>query len=75
MLFMVLSAFMVLNLFIGVVVTALDEVTAQEAPKLTHPAAEPAELIAEIRALKAEVAALRGEVAGSGLKAGSASTA
>lgn len=70
MLFMVLSAFMVLNLFIGVVVTALDEVTAQETPKLTHPAAEPAELIAEIRALKAEVAALRGEI-----RAGSASTA
>ena len=36
--FILLSTFMVLNLFIGVVVSALDEETAKEAPKLTHPA-------------------------------------
>lgn len=65
MIFMVLSAFMVLNLFIGVVVTALDEVTAKDAPKLTHPAhPTDGELLAEIRALRAEVANLRSEMAG-----------
>jgi voltage-gated sodium channel len=63
MLFMVISAFMVLNLFIGVVVTALDEVTAKETPKISHPAGAETELLAEIRALRAEVSALRGEVA------------
>jgi voltage-gated sodium channel len=55
--FMVLSAFMVLNLFIGVVVTALDEVTdAEKVQKLTMGEER---LIAEISALRAEVAALR----------------
>ena len=62
MLFMVLSAFMVLNLFIGVVVTALDEVTASEAPKLTHPAHSGEDVLAELKALRAEIAALRQEV-------------
>jgi voltage-gated sodium channel len=62
-LFMVISAFMVLNLFIGVVVTALDEVTATEAPKISHPAGSETDLLTEIRALRAEVSALRGEVA------------
>ena len=62
MLFMVLSAFMVLNLFIGVVVTALDEVTASEVPKLTHPAHSGEDVMAELKALRAEMAALRQEV-------------
>lgn len=63
MIFMVLSAFMVLNLFIGVVVTALDEVTAKDAPKISHQASPTeAELMAELRALRAEVAALRSEI-------------
>ena len=53
--FMIISAFMVLNLFIGVVVTALDEVTADtKAVKSKEDI-----LIAEVRALRAEVAALR----------------
>jgi voltage-gated sodium channel len=61
MFFMVVSAFMVLNLFIGVVVTALDEVTANEAPKLMHPAELETVVVAEIKALRAEIAALRAE--------------
>jgi voltage-gated sodium channel len=61
--FMVLSAFMVLNLFIGVVVTALDEVTdAEKVQKLTMGEER---LIAEISALRAEVAALRNDQAAS----------
>ncbi len=56
--FMVVSAFMVLNLFIGVVVTALDEVTAElKQGKSTEDI-----LLTEIRALRAEVAALRERV-------------
>ena len=58
--FILLSTFMVLNLFIGVVVSALDEETAADAPKLTHPAGLEAQLLAEIRALRVEVAELRG---------------
>jgi voltage-gated sodium channel len=57
--FILLSTFMVLNLFIGVVVSALDEETAAEAPKLTHPAGFEEHLLREIAALRAEVAALR----------------
>ena len=56
--FILLSTFMVLNLFIGVVVSALDEETAAEAPKLTHPAGFEEHLLAEIAALRSEVAAL-----------------
>jgi voltage-gated sodium channel len=51
--FMVVSAFMVLNLFIGVVVTALDDVTAD----LKKPKEDP--VLKELRALREEVAALR----------------
>ncbi len=61
--FMVVSAFMVLNLFIGVVVTALDEVTAGDAPKISHPAHSDQDVLAELRALKAEIVSLRGEIA------------
>jgi voltage-gated sodium channel len=59
--FILLSTFMVLNLFIGVVVSALDEETAKEAPKLTHPAGSDERIIAELAALRAEMAALRDE--------------
>jgi voltage-gated sodium channel len=58
MLFMIVSAFMVLNLFIGVVVTALDAVT-DEAKPATPPPVGAEELLAEIRALRADVASLR----------------
>jgi len=53
--FMIVSAFMVLNLFIGVVVTALDDVMdeAKAAKRKEDPVA------VELRALRAEVAALR----------------
>jgi voltage-gated sodium channel len=57
--FMVVSAFMVLNLFIGVVVTALDEVTANEAPKITHPQGLDESILSEIKALRTEVHDLR----------------
>jgi voltage-gated sodium channel len=54
--FMVLSTFMVLNLFIGVVVTALDEVTGDGKPK-PKPVDGDA-VMAELAALRAEVARL-----------------
>jgi voltage-gated sodium channel len=57
--FILLSTFMVLNLFIGVVVSALDEETAADTPKLTHPAGIEERLLAEIVTLRSEVAALR----------------
>jgi voltage-gated sodium channel len=56
MIFMVVSTFMVLNLFIGVVVTALDEVTGDGKPK---PAPLDGDAVmAELKALRAEVARL-----------------
>jgi voltage-gated sodium channel len=42
-----------------VVVSALDEETAKEAPKITHPAGSDERILAELAALRAEVAALR----------------
>ncbi|HEY7385857.1 MAG TPA: ion transporter, partial [Beijerinckiaceae bacterium] len=57
--FILLSTFMVLNLFIGVVVSALDEETAADAPKLTHPAGLEQRLLEELTALRAEVRELR----------------
>jgi voltage-gated sodium channel len=57
--FILLSTFMVLNLFIGVVVSALDEETAADVPKLTHPAGLEERLLEEIMALRGEVAELR----------------
>lgn len=62
--FMVVSAFMVLNLFIGVVVTALDEVTGDGQPKITHPAGSDETMIARLEALHEEVRGLRAELAG-----------
>ena len=56
--FILLSTFMVLNLFIGVVVSALDEETAKDAPKLTHAAGRDEAVLAELAALRAEIAAL-----------------
>jgi voltage-gated sodium channel len=56
--FMVVSAFMVLNLFIGVVVTALEEFTGDGKPK-PRPLDGDA-VMAELRALRAEVARLSG---------------
>ncbi len=61
--FILLSTFMVLNLFIGVVVSALDEETARDAPKLTHPAGSEERVLAELAALRADIAALREEKA------------
>ena len=61
--FMVVSAFMALNLFIGVVVTALDEETGETQPKLTHPAGSDAAMAERIDALMREVAALRSDLA------------
>ena len=61
--FILLSTFMVLNLFIGVVVSALDEETARDAPKLTHPAGSEERVLAEIASLRADIAALREEKA------------
>lgn len=58
--FIMLSTFMVLNLFIGVVVSALDEETAAEAPKITHLRETEARILDELRALRAEVQTLRG---------------
>jgi voltage-gated sodium channel len=61
--FILLSTFMALNLFIGVIVGALDaerkDEEAEAAPG-RDPAFE-ARLLAELQALRAEVAALRGE--------------
>ena len=61
--FMVVSAFMALNLFIGVVVTALDEETGDAQPKLTHPAGSDAAMAERIDGLMREVAALRADIA------------
>jgi voltage-gated sodium channel len=54
--FMIVSAFMVLNLFIGVVVTALEEVTSDGKPKPKPLDGEA--VMAELRTLRAEVARL-----------------
>jgi len=57
--FIMLSTFMVLNLFIGVVVSALDEETEANAPKLTHASGSDERILSELAALRAEMAALR----------------
>jgi len=57
--FILLSSFMALNLFIGVVVSALDEERAEDAPKLTRPAGIDERILAELAQLRAEIAALR----------------
>ena len=60
--FILLSTFMALNLFIGVIVNAIDAETAEDAPKLTHPFGSDERLIAEISALRAEIAELKGHL-------------
>jgi voltage-gated sodium channel len=62
--FILVSTFMALNLFIGVVVGALDAETAAEAPKLTHPAGSEERLFEELKALRGEITILRAEIAG-----------
>jgi voltage-gated sodium channel len=62
--FILVSTFMALNLFIGVVVSALDAETAAEAPKLTHPAGSEERVLREVAALREEIAALRAGLAG-----------
>jgi voltage-gated sodium channel len=57
--FILLSTFMALNLFIGVIVGALDAERSDDEPRLTRDPAFEARLLAEIGALRAEVAALR----------------
>lgn len=66
--FMMLSSFMVLNLFIGVVVTALDAETAEDAVKIGHPNPIEQKLLDEIAALRADIASLRQERAGAIIK-------
>lgn len=60
--FILVSTFMALNLFIGVVVGALDAETASEAPKLTHPAGSEERVLEELKALRGEVMRLRAEM-------------
>jgi voltage-gated sodium channel len=58
-LFILLSAFMMLNLFIGVVVTALDDEKSADAPKLLHDPKEMESVLTELRAIRAELAAIK----------------
>jgi voltage-gated sodium channel len=57
--FILVSTFMVLNLFIGVVVSALDAETPEDAPKLTRGADVDERILRELAALRHEVKALR----------------
>jgi voltage-gated sodium channel len=57
--FILLSAFMMLNLFIGVVVSALDDEKAANSPKLLHDPAETQAMLAELKAIRAELAEIR----------------
>jgi voltage-gated sodium channel len=57
--FILLSAFMMLNLFIGVVVSALDEEKGADAPKLLHDPREMENVLAELRAIRAEMERLK----------------
>jgi voltage-gated sodium channel len=57
--FILLSAFMMLNLFIGVVVSALDDERAANAPKLLHDPGEIPALMAELRAIRSELAEIK----------------
>lgn len=57
--FILLSTFMVLNLFIGVVVSALDEETSKDAPKLMHAPLAEERILTELAAMRAELAELR----------------
>lgn len=59
--FIMLSTFMILNLFIGVVVTALDDEKGVEALKIGHLHEAEARILTEMAALHAEIAALRAQ--------------
>ncbi len=63
-LFMVVSAFMALNLFIGVVVTALDTEAAEASN--AAPAGPPADMAKRLDAVMAELALLRAQLAEQG---------
>lgn len=56
--FILLSTFMALNLFIGVIVNALDTETPEDAPKL-HDREQEDRILAEIKALREELAELK----------------
>lgn len=53
--FILLSAFMMLNLFIGVVVTALDDERAESSKQLLHDSSETALILAELREIRARL--------------------
>lgn len=57
--FILLSAFMMLNLFIGVVVSALDEEKAADSPKLLHDPREMQQVLQELQSIRRELAVLR----------------
>lgn len=58
--FIVVSSFMVLNLFIAIIVNSLQEIEAQEERAMTRTIdAETARVLAEVAALKQEIALLR----------------
>jgi voltage-gated sodium channel len=60
--FIVITTFWVLNLFIGIIVNAMQEEHAKAEAEFVHD--ETAPLVREIAGLKAEIAALRREVSG-----------
>lgn len=58
--FLVITAFMVLNLFIGVIVAAMEETASEEEQKLEVIERElNASLLSELRSLRAEIAAMK----------------
>ena len=60
--FIVITTFWVLNLFIGIIVNAMQEEHAKAEAEMVHD--ETAPLVSEIQALRSEIAALRDEVKG-----------
>jgi len=58
--FIIITTFWVLNLFIGIIVNAMQEEHAKAEAEMMHD--ETAPLVREIRALKAEVTGLREEM-------------
>jgi voltage-gated sodium channel len=58
--FIIVTTFWVLNLFIGIIVNAMQEEHAKAEAEIMHD--ETAPLVREIKELKAEIAALRQEV-------------
>lgn len=65
--FILFSTFVALNLFIGIIVTAIDAETRADAPKLTHPLHDTDAILAELRALRAEVAGALPRRSGAGV--------